>query len=434
MNFSLAREIYGLTAWFVDAASLPGLLGVVDNVNSLEVPKIKYNTPYLIVKSADTAADTIIIDKPYGNEWFPGQLDNKEDFTGIALIKLNGPITLNGGASSIGMKKLSDLMLKMNQDSRIKAFIVYADSGGGASGAVEVMSDTINLIKKDKPVIGLIQKGGMAASACFGIISACTEIYSESEMNIVGSAGTMIQFAGRKANVEDDNKVKHVRLYATKSKKKNKGFEEALNNDNYTVLVDDLLDPINESFLTLIESNRPVLKGTNFNDGHTVFSKEAIGTFIDGIKSMDEVVESLESSLTPSLTNNSSNNLNTNTMNRAELKSKHPEVYNEIYADGAKAGAAAEQDRSGAWLAHIATDPKAVIEGINSGEAISATQTQQFIVKQASKQQVNNLQEDSPEAIAAAEAAKNGGDDAKTELDAFYAGIDQKLNINQKEA
>ena len=71
--------------------------------------------------------------------------------------------------SSLGMKQLSDFMLKINNDARVKAFIIYANSGGGASGAVQVMSDTINKIKVTKPVYGCIQKGGMAASACFGI-------------------------------------------------------------------------------------------------------------------------------------------------------------------------------------------------------------------------------------------------------------------------
>lgn len=433
MNFALMREIYGLTAWFVDSASLPGLLGVIDNAGHIEIPEIKYNTPEIIINREGVASETRVVTDPYGNGWYDGELENNDNFSAIAVIKINGPITLNGGASSIGMKQLSEMMLKMNEDSRVKAFIVYADSGGGASGAVEVMSDTINQIKEEKPVIGLVQKGGMAASACYGILSACTQIYSESEMNIVGSAGTMIQFAGRKANVEDEErKIKYVRLYASKSTKKNEGFEEALNNDNYEVLIDGLLDPINERFLTLIESNRPALEGTDFNDGHTVFSKDAIGTFLDGIKSFDEVVESLTAEIQPSISFNNNFN-NSSTMNKADFISKHPELYNEVMSDGKKAGVLAERDRSGAWLAHIGTDPKAVLEGIESGEAITATQTQQFIVKQAANAQLKNLADDSPEAIAAAEAAKKKADDPDNAVDAFYANIDKKLNINQKQ-
>lgn len=431
MNYALAKEIYGVTPWYVDAHSLPGLLGIIENVNTLEVPDVQYNTPFLlgVNSKVPTNKDLKIVDRPYGSAWWPGQLDSREDFDAIAVVKIDGPITLNGGASSMGMKQVSALMNKMAADDRVKAFIILANSGGGASAAVQVMSDTINEIKAEKPVFGCIEKGGMAASACFGILSACDKIYSESPLNIVGSAGTMIQFKGREANTEDPDGNKHIRLYASKSTRKNEALEQALNNDNYKLLIDGLLDPVNESFLNLIESNRPVLKGTDYDDGHTVFSKDAVGSFIDGIKSFDEVVEELSSGENFTRKGSTFNNLNNNQMTKAELKSKHPELYNEIYNEGVSA----ESDRCGAWLAHVDTDSKAVLEGINSGKAISSKQTQEFIVKQASQAQLKALAEDSPESIATAAAGggKKPGEGAEEEIDAFYAGIDSKLNLKK---
>lgn len=421
MNFSLAREIYGLTPWFVDAHSLPGLLGVLENVNTFETPTAKLNSIDMLLPASDA--------RVVYSEWDLKYSD--ENFDAVAVVSLDGPITLGGGASSYGMKQLSEKMIRLNNDGRVKAFIILANSGGGASGAVEVMSDTINEITKTKPVYACIQKGGMAASACYGILSACDKIYSESEMNIVGSAGTMIEFAGRKANTEDKDGRKYIRLYATKSSAKNKGFEEALNNDNYDVLIDDLLDPVNETFLSLIEANRPILKGTDFNDGHTVFSKNAIGTFIDGIKSFDEVVSEvlLDEKITVNQ-NSTVNNLKISNMTKAELKSKHPELYNEVYNEGVKAGTTAEADRVGAWNAHLTTDSEAVLAGIESGEAITSKQTQELIVKQASKSQLENLASDSPESIAIAEAKKEGKEGA-TEVDSFYATVDSKLNLKK---
>lgn len=424
MNFSLAREIYGLTPWFVDSVSLPGLLGALDNISTFEKTSQKLNSVSLFTY---VNSETRFVERPY-------QLDNSEDFSAIAVIKLDGPITLNGGESSYGMKQLSNRMIALSNDSRVKAFIIVANSGGGASGAVKVMSDTINLvISKAIPVYGLIEKGGIAASACYGILSSCTKIYSEDGMNIVGSAGTMIEFSGREANSEDKDGVKYVRLYATKSKKKNKGFEDALNKNDYTVLIDELLDPVNESFLELIESNRPALKGTDFNDGHTVFSKDSIGKFVDGIKSFDELVDDISSSInfTNSGTNiNSINNLNTNTMTKSELQSKFPALHQEVYSDGLKNGISAERDRSGAWMAHLATDSAAVIAGIESGENISQKQTQEFIVKQNSQTQLANLAADSTTAAPTGEAVIDEGKDVD-EVDAFYAGIDSKLNLKK---
>jgi ClpP class serine protease len=432
MNYALAKEIYGLTPWFVDAHSLPGLLGILEHTEALEIPDVQYNTPFLLALNSTkvpSSKDPKIIDRPYGSAWFPGQLETREDFEAVAVVKINGPITLNGGASSLGMNQVSDLMNKMAADDRVKAFIILANSGGGASAAVQVMSDTINTIKDEKPVFGCIEKGGMAASAMYGILSACDKIYSEAPLNIVGSAGTMIQFKGREANTEDPDGNKHIRLYASKSTRKNEAFEAALNNDNYKLLIDNLLDPVNESFLNLIESNRPVLKGTNFDDGHTVFSSDAVGSFIDGIKSFSDVVEEITSGENFTKKGSTFNNLNNNSMTKAELKSKHPELYNSIYNEGVSA----EADRSGAWLAHFGTDPDAVLEGINSGEAITSKQTQEFIVKQASQAQLANLAADSPESVATAAAGKGKkpGEGAEDEVDSFYAGVDSKLNLKK---
>ena len=405
MNFTLAKEIYGANPWFVDQQTLPSLFGIIDSLQkgiTLEAPEEKYNSCQFITESKD---------KLITKEW---QLKDDSFDSAIGLINLNGPITVGGGASSYGMREQASAMLKMSKDNRVKSFIVLADSGGGATSAVEIMVNAINEVKKTKTVIGLVQEAGVAASACYGILSACNEIYAESEMSIVGSAGTMIQFSGRGANSEDENGVKHIRLYATKSTEKNKAFEEAINNDNYELIYSKLLDPINERFLSLIEENRPALKNTNFSDGHTLFAKDAIGTFIDGIKSFSEVfsIATGETKI--------NNNLNNEKMTIQELQSNHPEVYNSVFT----AGVDSERDRAGAWLAHSETDLPTVKEGIKSGKLISATETQEFIVKAASLSHLKDLKEDSAEEIVEKEEEAI---EEPTEVENFYANVDKKL-------
>ena len=433
INFALAREIYGLTPWLVDQQTLPALMGMFNSFQTgakFEIPEIKYNTPSIL----EVNSDTRIIDRPFGNSWFPGQLDNKESFTGIGIINIDGVITTAGGASSMGMRDVSLIMQKMALDERIIAFILYSDSGGGASGAVEIMSDTISEIDKTKPVYGLIKKGGIAASAMYGILSACRFIYAESDMSIVGSAGTMMQFVGKPANSEDRDGFKYIRLYAPESTEKNKGFEEALNNNNYSILKDELLKPVNDNFLSMILKNRPSLEGTNFRDGHTSFAKDSIGTFIDGIKSFTEVVElatnegleniSLEDKAkVPDLDNN--NNLKSQKMNLEELKQKHLEVYNSVF----NAGVTSERDRAGAWMAHLKTDPDAVVAGVKSGKEINATEREEFLIKGSSLSHMENLKKDSKKDVKTEEAkAKTELTDDQKELQAHEAEIDAKLN------
>jgi ClpP class serine protease len=388
-DYKLAKEIYGVP-WSVDAVSFMSLSSILRNVQngvSLDIPEVKLNSISLLEIKSET--------RLIKNTW---NLDNKDSFEGIGIINLNGPITKNGGASSYGTKQLSNSMLQMSKDTRIKGFVIMTDSGGGSSAAVTLMQEAINEVKKTVPVYALVEKGGMAGSAAYGIISASTKIFSEDGMNIVGSAGTMIQFSGKPNGTVDTDGEKHITLYATKSTAKNKDFEEAIENDNYKLIVSNLLDPVNENFLQSIISNRPILEGSNYDNGHTVFSKDAVGTFIDGIASFDEVVSMILSE--PNIESNSNNNNpNSNKMNKTELKQNHPELYSEVLAEGVSN----EKDRVGSWMAYQEADPKAVAEGISSGRHITGTESNQFLVAIAQKGRVKDLTADNAAPIVTAE-------------------------------
>ncbi|AIX11875.1 hypothetical protein [Flavobacterium phage V157] len=400
MNFSLAREIYGLNAWCIDSQSLPYLTSILRNIQNgvdLEIPDQKYNSMYLYdIKSKETR---LITDY--------GELRNDDNFDAIGVIKLNGPITKGGGASSYGTKDLSSQMLRMAQDNRIKGFVQLVDSGGGSSNAVSLLSDTINEVKKTKPVYTLVEKGGIMASAAYGIGSAGNKIFAEDKMSIIGSVGTMISFEGRASNSVSKDGVKNIVIYATKSTQKNKAFEEALNNDNYELIINELLDPINESFINLVQSNRPQLKGTDFDDGHTKFAKDSVGTFIDGIASFDEVVQMvLNDSKNYTITNNNSSLIKSQKMTREELKQNHPDVYNSI----ANEGVTNELERVKSWMVFAKADLEAVTNGIESGKAISPSEMTKLMVKLNSAQQLANLQNDSANAVVTGETPTGATD------------------------
>lgn len=367
INYALAKEIHGATPWCVDATSLPILLGILSDAKggfSLAAGESKNNTPYF----ASVDSDTRIITRPFGNERTPWQLENNDDFIGVGVISIDGPITNNGGASSYGMLQLSAIMLEMANDNRVKSFIVYADSGGGSAFAVETMQDTILKVRAmGKDVVCLVRRGGYACSAMYMIASACSAIYVENEMSIVGSNGTMISFNGYAANSESPDGEKRIEVYATKSTEKNIDFRKALNENDYSLLIDNMLDPLNERALERVLEFRPQLQGTNWDSGVSIFAKDGMGTYIDGVKSFDELVKEM-----------SINNIKiNNNMTIEQLRQEHPSVY----ASAVNAGVAQERDRVGSWLAHHDTDSKIVIDGINSGSEITATAREQLLVK-----------------------------------------------------
>lgn len=418
MNTTLAREIYGGQPWCMDQFSYRAynsLLSDLRNGVVLEVPEVKANSPFVLVENKDKR----VVKDSY-------QLRNDDDFYGVGLIQLDGPITKKGGMSTYGMVQLTTIMNRMAKDDRINSFIIYTDSGGGSSAAVDILSDTILEINESKPVYGLIEKGGMAASAAYGILTSCRSIHAISKLSIVGSVGTMVQFDGRVANSEDPEGNKHIRLYASKSLRKNEDFEEALNNDNYEVIINELLDPINEDFIKKTLKNRPQLKGSGFDDGHHLFAKDAVGTFIDGFKTFDQMVQIGFKKAKTTSGSNSNINQNSKTMTAEELKQKHPETYNSIF----NTGASTEKDRVGAWLAHHSTNQETVLAGINSGKPISQTESQQLLVEAASKQGLKNLENDSAEAVNTQESPLKENpkeSENKDEVNNFYSQVDNKL-------
>lgn len=90
---------------------------------------------------------------------------------------------------------------------------------------------------------------------------------------------------------------------------------------------------------------------------------------------------------------------NLKSMNIQELKAQHPALYDEVFAAGRSAGAVAERDRVGSFLAFLDVDPKAVKAGIESGNAISETQRSEFALASYKKQANATETAENPEAI-----------------------------------
>ena len=405
MNFQLAKEIYGLTPFCVDSFTLPAMLSVLSDVkNGIKFDTLKdiKNDSFDIVFNSEDR----LVRRNY-------ELENQDEFNGVGIVKINGPILMGGGASTLGMLDVSKNVLSMAKDNRVKGFIFDMDSGGGSTAAVEIMVDTINEVKSmGKPVYVLISKGGTLASAAYGIASAADGIYYQSDMSMVGSLGTMLQTEGRAANSEKDG-VKYIRLYATKSVLKNKPLEEALNNDNYTLLINELLDPMNERMIATLQANRPKLTSNQLN-GNAIFAKDDTGIYLDGKSTMEDLFQKI-------ITNNNITNTNTNfnskTMTKQELKQTHPELFSEVLG----MGVTAESERVQSWLAHSETDSKAVMEGIESGLEISSSQREKLLVKSSKIKNIAEMQSQSAKDFQTGESTIDAGlSDEQKELKSAF--------------
>ena len=172
INFGLAREMYG-QPWLMDAESFTSLFSLFSLIRSggtVEPGIEKYNSStFYNLKSISFVEDTYDLRNA-----------SQEDEL-INIININGPITKSGGVSSYGTKELSRQMERADNDSRVRGHIIMADSGGGATNAVQFMTDAISA--SNKPVVSFIEKGAIAGSAMYGIISSSDYIVSERKDN-----------------------------------------------------------------------------------------------------------------------------------------------------------------------------------------------------------------------------------------------------------
>jgi len=86
---------------------------------------------------------------------------------------------------------------------------------------------------------------------------------------------------------------------------------------------------------------------------------------------------------------------NNKKMTKEELKSKHPEVYASIFAEGESA----ERDRVEAWMVFNEVDAKAVAEGITSGNVMGHKDMAEFNKKAATAQYVAAVKEDGDDGV-----------------------------------
>lgn len=138
---------------------------------------------------------------------------------------------------------------------------------------------------------------------------------------------------------------------------------------------------------------------------------------------------------------------NTKQMTLEEFKADHPELYSACFQKGVTAGkdtgAVDEKDRVQAWMAFNDVDPKAVADGIESGDNLSQKATAEFSRKALSAEAMAKLKEgnapnapteQSPELTAATEALKTAEEsgDAKA-IATAKVKVDEITALNSDE-
>lgn len=207
----------------------------------------------------------------------------------VAVIPIRGVMLKNDApCGPRGMRTIGSRIRQSAKDPNVVAILVPIESGGGQSVAVPEVAEAIQEAQKSIPVIGWVD--GMMASAALYAGSYMDRMIASRETDTVGSIGTMIEMAAppKVATLADGRK--YVRVYADGSEEKNEEFETAINDSDFKLMKERILNPHLKQFHADIKANCPNVTEDHLK-GRTWPASEVMGVFVDEIGDMNHAVD-----------------------------------------------------------------------------------------------------------------------------------------------
>jgi protease-4 len=163
----------------------------------------------------------------------------------VAVISVEGMITLNGGSSfftnSVSGKDIVNKINTANEDESVKAIVLEINSPGGTVMGSKYVVDAIK--KVDKPIVTVITESG--TSGAYWIASQTDAIFAD-ELSYVGSIGVIgsyVEFGG----LMEDYNVTYRRLVTGDYKDMGTPYREMTSEEEELMM--ERLEKVHEFFV-----------------------------------------------------------------------------------------------------------------------------------------------------------------------------------------
>ena len=212
--------------------------------------------------------------------------DLKQPF--VNVIPIDGPITRNGGACSYGSKDIRDWMMKASDNPYCQCHVLVINTHGGSAWAKNDFQQGIDYAhSKGQRVIAFID--GLCASAGMYLASLCDEVYVMNPKDQLGCVGVMASFFTMKSGDKNEFTGETYReYYATKSINKNKEMRDIAEDDDATLLIEEL-DQLEAEFRADMKAAFPNAKDEHL-DGKMFDAKDVMGILCDGQMMLGDVI------------------------------------------------------------------------------------------------------------------------------------------------
>jgi signal peptide peptidase SppA len=295
----------------------------------------------------DISAVEARLGRPLANE----QQRDYDIVDGVAVITIDGVIAkkmnmfsmISGGASSeIARRSL----MAAQADALVHSIILSIDSPGGTVDGTQTLGDAVFEARSAKPIVTL--GGGMIASAAYWIGSAANAAYISEDTTTVGSIGVVTSHQDI-SGAEAAKGIKTTEISAGKYKRIASAYGPL--SDDGRQSIQERLDYMYSLFVGAVARNRGVAADVvlkNMADGRVFIGNQAIEAgLVDGVMSFEALVAKLNQERpvigrTPAPQRaavahvlSSKTTLKGSTMNKDELQAAHPELAEELRAEGA---------------------------------------------------------------------------------------------------
>ncbi len=251
---------------------------------------------------------------------------------GVLAKRMNLFMAFSGGSST-------ELLAKEFQaavaDDKIKAIVLDVDSPGGTVDGTEALANMVYEARGQKPVVAFAN--GLMASAAYWIGSAADKLYIE-ETGEAGSIGVIsVHYDFSKA----DERAGIKRTIIKAGRYKAAGNDtEPLNREAEDYLQAGV-DYVYTLFVNAVARNRNASVNAvleDMADGRIFIGRQAVEAgLVDRIGNLGVAVQAARAMVGGS-TIKTIKRTEVRVMDKATLKAEHPDLYNEVLAEGREAG------------------------------------------------------------------------------------------------
>jgi ClpP class serine protease len=226
--------------------------------------------------------------KPVFDAWGEGDVLGKMKEPFVNVMPVDGPITRNGGACSYGSRDIRDWMMKAADNKYCQGHILHINTPGGSAWAKNDFQQGIEYAHdRGQRVIAFID--GLCASAGMYLASLCDEVYVMNPKDELGCVGVMAAFCTMKSGEKFMSGETYREYYATKSINKNKEMRDIAEDDDATLLIEEL-DRLEAEFRADMKAAFP--KATDEHlDGKIFDAEDVMGILCDGQMMLSEVIQ-----------------------------------------------------------------------------------------------------------------------------------------------